>query len=62
MRTYVVRRANDGTITSLNTAWRAYAGAFSVIRFETTDRRIARKVVRLARALGYDDVAFWGKR
>lgn len=59
MRTYTIARTDtDGPISSLNTAWRAYAGAFSAIRVQTTDRRCARKIVRLARALGYP-VKFW---
>ena len=35
------------------TPWRAFVGAFRLISFETTDRRVARRVVRLARRLGY---------
>ena len=35
-------------------AWRAFPNAFSVFRFETTDRRQARRVVRLARRLGFN--------
>jgi predicted kinase len=60
-RTYVIGRRSHRSISSLNAAWRAYAGAFTVYQVETPDRRAARKVVRLARALGYDDVRFWVK-
>jgi hypothetical protein len=33
--------------------WKIIPNGFSFIDFETGDRRIARKVVRLARRLGY---------
>jgi hypothetical protein len=50
MRTYnVVLTDIDGGLHP----WRAFAGAFQVYMFSTGDRRVARRVVRLARRLGY---------
>ena len=37
-----------------NSLWKIIPQGFSFVDFTTTDRRIARKVVRLARKLGYD--------
>lgn len=59
MRTYIIGRTSGRSCMSLNTAFRAYVGAMSFYQVETGDRRAARKIVRLARALGFDDVRFW---
>lgn len=54
MRTeYTVRPAVQGSTTDLY-GWRIMRGAFTVFSFTTTDRRVARRVVRMARRLGYD--------
>lgn len=59
MTVYVIGRASGRSCSSLT--FRAYVGAFSFYQVETTDRRKARRVVRLARGLGYGDVSFWAK-
>lgn len=57
MRIYRIGRGSGRSLSSLT--FRAYVGAFSFVSVETSDRRKARKIVRLARALGYADCAFW---
>lgn len=55
MRTYnVVSTDSDGRLCS----WRVANGAMRVYQFSTSDRRVARKAVRLARRIGYCGVRF----
>jgi hypothetical protein len=48
MSQYYTVRASDGW-----PMWRVVPGGYSFMDFSTTDRRIARRVVRMARKLGY---------